>query len=598
MTHEIEANSGDAILTAVLANRFDGIVREMTNTLLRAGRSAVINVARDFSCAICTGDAELFTCAEGIPVHVFGVHNQAKAMKDFHPHLREGDAFIDNDPYVGNSHPADHAILVPVIFEGEHLFTAVAKAHQADTGNAEPTTYRPSAKDVYEEGALIFPVVQIQREYEMIDDIVRMCRRRIRVPDQWYGDLLAAVGAARIAERRLKELCTRYGKEKIKAFTRDWLNYSQQRMADAIAKTPAAKIRVSGAHDPLAPFLPGGVPINVAFEIIPDQGRIIVDLTDNLPNLDCGMNLTEATATASVLAGIFNALETGIPQNQGSFRCIDVKLADGCVVGRPKFPHSCSVATTNVADRLIMMIGRGFSQLGDGFGLAEGGTGMGIGGAVVSGADARLGDDAFVNHLVVSANGGPASPSADGWVTYGLPCVGGLMYRDSIEVDELKMPILFKEVRLKSGSGGAGRYRGGPALEVIYGPTENPITVAYIQDGQFNAPAGAAGGHDGSLGASWKIRADGSEERIPNSNIIKIEKGELVRGLDAAGGGYGDPATRDVEAVRHDVAEGWETLDRASEIYKVAFSGCLEHDTLSVDIAATNLLRKNAVTTI
>ena len=28
--------------------------------------------------------------------------------------------------------------------------------------------------------------------------------RRIRVPDQWYGDYLATVGAARIGERRLK----------------------------------------------------------------------------------------------------------------------------------------------------------------------------------------------------------------------------------------------------------------------------------------------------------------------------------------------------------------------------------------------------------
>ena len=40
----------------VIANRLDGVVREMTNTLLRAARSAVISSARDFSCCILTGD--------------------------------------------------------------------------------------------------------------------------------------------------------------------------------------------------------------------------------------------------------------------------------------------------------------------------------------------------------------------------------------------------------------------------------------------------------------------------------------------------------------------------------------------------------------
>ena len=91
------------------------------------------------------------------------------------------------------------------------MFTACAKAHQADCGNALPTTYMPGARDIYEEGALIFPCVRVQRENRDVEDIIRMCRRRIRVPDQWYGDYLATLGAARIAERRLKELVTVHG---------------------------------------------------------------------------------------------------------------------------------------------------------------------------------------------------------------------------------------------------------------------------------------------------------------------------------------------------------------------------------------------------
>ena len=75
-----------------------------------------------------------------------------------------------------------------------------------------------AAVDVYAEGTLIFPVVKVQSDYENIDDIMRMCRSRIRVPKQWYGDYLAALGATRVAERRLKEFVAKYGVDAVKQF--------------------------------------------------------------------------------------------------------------------------------------------------------------------------------------------------------------------------------------------------------------------------------------------------------------------------------------------------------------------------------------------
>ena len=74
----------DPVLLSVMANRMDGIVREMTNTLLRAARSAVISSARDFSCCIVTGNDELLAPAEGLPVHIFGCHIQAANMRRYH----------------------------------------------------------------------------------------------------------------------------------------------------------------------------------------------------------------------------------------------------------------------------------------------------------------------------------------------------------------------------------------------------------------------------------------------------------------------------------------------------------------------------------
>ena len=198
----------DGAHLAILSNRVDGIARKMANTLLRTGRSGVLNRGRDFSACIVTAGCELLASAESLPIHVLsGPDLMAKAVRDFHPELRRGDAFLHNSPYHGCSHPADHTILIPVI-DGKavHQFTALAKAHQADIGNSIPTTYHGTARDVYEEGALIFPAVKVQSNYQTNEDLVRMCEMRIRVPEQWKGDFLATLGAARIGERELLAL--------------------------------------------------------------------------------------------------------------------------------------------------------------------------------------------------------------------------------------------------------------------------------------------------------------------------------------------------------------------------------------------------------
>lgn len=580
----------DPVLMAVIANRIDGIVREMTNTLLRTARSAVINSARDFSCAIVTGDNRLLACAEGLPIHIFGSDMQTQVMCDTHPDLAEGDCYLHNDPYSGNTHAADHAFLVPVFFEGEHLFTAVTKAHQADCGNSLPTTYMSTARDVYEEGALIFPAVRIQRGYEMVDDVVNMMRRRIRVPGQWYGDFLAGIGSSRIAERRLKELCAKYGRDTVKAFVRQWLDYSEQRMINAIRAMPAATLTNHGRHDSM-PFLPGGIPLQVTIDVRPDDAMIDIDLTANIDNLPCGLNQSEATATSSVLAGVFNSLQSDVPQNAGSFRRVRVQMREGAVAGKPRFPACCSVATTNVSDRMINLTGAAFAQVGDGHGLAEGAVGPGVGMAVVSGNDPRFGDAPFVNQLHLNVNGGPASPTADGWVTWGLPVVAGLMYRDSVEIDELKHPLEVRRLALIPGTGGAGRFRGAPAAEIEFGIKSDAMTVIFPGDGKEYPPRGVLGGQDGAPAEHYVIRADGGVHALPNAARVDLGPGDRMRGIDSSGGGYGDPLDRDPARVLADVLERWETPDRARAVYGVVFDSDPVTEATAVDHAATRALR-------
>ncbi|HEX3909206.1 MAG TPA: hydantoinase B/oxoprolinase family protein [Solirubrobacteraceae bacterium] len=580
----------DPTLMAVLAHRFEAIVREMTNTLFRTGRSSIINMARDFSCSIITADDQLFAAAEGLQVHVLGAGLQTRSMRELHPDLREGDAYLHNDPILGNTHTADHTILVPVFVDGEHLFTASAKAHQADCGNAEPSTYVTYVEDVYAEGGLVFPCVKVQQDYKDIEDIIRMCRRRIRVPEVWYGDFLAAVGSARIGERRVKEVVARYGVDTIKTFVREWLDYSERVMDQAIRKLPAQRLHASGKHDPI-PGLPEGVEVNVTVEVKPEQGRVSFDLRENPDCIPFGLNVSEYCARGGCTIALLNCLEEDVPRNAGSFRRVEVLLREGSIAGGLVEPYSASVSTTNVLNRIINAAQSAFCQLGEGEGLAEGAGAMGVGYAVFSGTYPDSGEP-YVSEFVIGNNGGPASPHCDGWITYAMPDCSKTIYIDSVEMLERTYPLQFRSLRLLADSGGAGRLRGGPASEVIYGPRSTPMRVFYMADYAHHPAKGVRGGLPGTAASAHELAADGSEQQVEAIGDSLLEPGEWIRGIEAGGGGYGDPLQREPQAVLTDVLERWVTLAAARDVYGVVLSeqggGGLG---FAIDPAATELRR-------
>ncbi|WP_053351643.1 hydantoinase B/oxoprolinase family protein [Leucobacter musarum] len=577
----------DPVKLSVLANAFDGIVREMTSGLLRSARSSVINTARDFSCAVLTADNQLLAAAEGVPVHVFGAGPLGEDMVELHDDIREGDAFLHNDPYRGNSHAADHCILVPIFIEGRHLFTAVTKAHQADCGDSLPTTFFATARDVYEEGALIFPCVRVQRDYTDIDDIVRMCRARIRVPDQWYGDYLASVGASRIAERRIQELAEKFGADDLVDFVDAWFNYSERLAQSTIETLPAVELHGSTAHDPFPGTGPDGVPLQATIAVRPEEGRISIDLRDNPDNLPNGLNLTRATATGAALAGILSGLPENLPSNAGTFRRIEVQLRDGCVVGVPKHPFSCSSGTTNLADRVVNLVQAAFAQIDDGYGAAEGAAGQAPAKSVISGIDERNGN-AYVNQILVGGVGGPATPFVDGWPTYQRPVCGALLYHDSVEVDEQRYPILVHERTLVADTGGAGRQRGGLATRVVMEARDEEVTLTYGIEGKLNPPQGVRGGHGGTEPEAWVIdAASGERKEIPIVGRYDLRRGEKVVSITPGGGGYGDPLEREPEAVLTDVEDLRVTLETARDIYGVVIAGG------AIDAEATTAQRRD-----
>ncbi|MBN9509468.1 MAG: hydantoinase B/oxoprolinase family protein [Alphaproteobacteria bacterium] len=578
--------SGDGVRLALLNNRLESVARKMANTLLRTGRSGVLNIARDFSCCIVTRDDRLLATAESLPIHVLsGPDLMAASVKQFHKTLRRGDAFLHNSPYHGCSHPADHTILVPVIDEaGVHHFTVLAKAHQADCGNSQPTTYMGNARDVYHEGALIFPAVKVQQDYENIDDVIRMCQMRIRVPEQWWGDFLAMIGAARIGERELLALAGEVGWDALHEHEEAFFDYTEQRMIAAIRQLKPGKGTHRSTHDHFPGTPETGVPIRAEVTVDIDAATIDIDLRDNPDCMPCGLNLSEACARTAAMVGLFNSIDHGVPKNAGAFRRLRVHLRENCIVGIPRHPTSCSVATTNLADRVANCVQAAFAAMAEGQGLAESGAIIPPAAGVISGEMAN--GTRFVNQVFLGLSGGPGAPGTDAWQTLCHVGNAGLCFQDSIELDELRQPIHIHARRFMADTEGAGRHSGASSILVEFGPIGCDIDIGYVSDGTDHAPQGVRGGLAGAPAQQVRVSANGETEALPGCAQVLIRQGERVRSFSCGGGGYGPPSERDPAVVARDVREGWISAERARTVYRVALDAAG-----APDAAATAALR-------
>lgn len=581
----------DPVALAVITSRIQGIVRRMTNTLFKTARSSVLNTARDFSCCVITKDHEMLAAAESLPIHVMsGPDLISESLAKLHPEMRAGDAFLHNSPYHGNSHAGDHCVLVPVVDdEGRHHFTAMVKAHMADIGNSEPTTLWANARDVYHEGALIFPGVRVQRDYTDVPEMIEMCRARLRVPDVWYADFIGMIGAARIGEQELLAMGNELGWEALHAYTEAWFDYSEEMMASAIRAMPAGHSVAHNQHDPLPDAgIEEGVPVKVSVKVDPRDARIEVDLRDNLDCLPCGINLTQATSRTAAMIGIFNSLPVAVPPNAGSFRRLDILIRENCIVGIPRHPASCSTATTGLADRVANATQRAIAELEDGLGMAETGT-LTAAVADISGRDPRHGDAPFVNLMILGLTGGAGHARADGWPVSGEVGDGGTMLRDSTEVDELLYPIIVWADRFVSDSGGPGRFRGAPASYVEYGPADTEIHAMWSTDGYVHPAIGARGGHPGTPARQYLRRADGSVDELPGWGELELGPGDTVYAISTSGGGYGPPWERDVELVLDDIRSGFVSREQAADVYAVIID-----EAGHLDAAATDARREGA----
>jgi N-methylhydantoinase B len=139
------------------------------------------------------------------------------------------------------------------------------------------------------------------------------------------------------------------------------------------------------------------------------------------------------------------------------------------------------------------------------------------------------------------------------------------------EVWESRNPWLIERVELGQDSGGAGRHRGGNGLDMDFRLLEDAELTSVI-DRTRTPPAGLAGGSEARPNGAVVILPDGTRVPCSKTTRLAMPEGTLLQLRTGGGGGYGDPAERDPEAVRADLLEGYVSEERARLEYPHAFT--------------------------
>jgi N-methylhydantoinase B len=164
----------------------------------------------------------------------------------------------------------------------------------------------------------------------------------------------------------------------------------------------------------------------------------------------------------------------------------------------------------------------------------------------------------------------------------------GSIQRGSTEEIEIRYPWRTINYHFVPDMSGAGRWRGGSGmLWEVLNLGDDVRAATGSSDGDLTQPPGVTGGHPGPLSHMY-VRVGDEMRRVRTHRMIAVAHHEILGKVSGGGGGVGDPAERDPEAVRCDVRDEYVSAEVARDIYKVA----VDPETLEIDHEETARLRR------
>ena len=389
------------------------------------------------------------------------------------------------------------------------------------------------------------------------------------------GDLRSQMAACKLAERRLEELYTRYGRETISRSIETIFDETERKCRLVVGEIPDGVYEADSYMDSDGFDRESIVPLRVTVTV--SGTDMTIDLTKSALERKGGMNARTLAAPYIAYKGITGPLE---PVNEGSFRALKVLIQEGNMF-MARFPAPMagwSRALPTMVDTIVKALAPAIPKRTPAAHLGTLG-----GGVSFFGRDPKTGK-AFVLQTIEGGGWG-ARPAEDGPSASVSVCQGDVR-NAPIETIELKSPIMVDRRALRDGSGGAGKYRGGLGqITQFTNLVEGSWSVS--NSGRRKLPPwGLFGGGSGKASTNL-VRNAKDEPFVPGDPHRQLfPAGASVVVETAGGGGWGNALDRAAADVCNDVIEQFISVDAAREDY-----GVVVNADLTVDYVATEALR-------
>jgi N-methylhydantoinase B len=573
----------DPITTEIVRNGLIAVTQEMKINLTRTAYNMIIYEALDFTVGLFTPEGDTVSIGLGLPMFIRGMAETVKAkirhfgVENIHP----GDILLTNDAYITGSHLNHVTLTMPVFHDGHLIAFTCCMAHWIDIGGA----LGHFTTDIFAEG-LQLPILKYQRRRVVNQDLVDIIRMNVRMPDLAVGDLRAQEAAVVTGERGFLNLVNRFGLDEVNSAIASIMRHAEAEARAGTVSIPDGIYEASSYMDDDGVDIGVRVPINVRVTVKGDE--MTIDLSDVSRQVRGFYNSSVTTGFACAQVA-FKCLTTPTqyPVNDGSFRPLKVILPAGRVISatRPAPMRWWMTFPMTVIDTIFKALAPAIPE------------------RVIAGHHADLVAATF--HGINPADGrfyvGAVGPIGGGWGAKktqdgvaATVCINdGDTHNGPIEHIETKYPVLVESYELRPDSGGAGRFRGGLGVSLVFEALA-PMSIATSIERVHCRPWGLDGGLDGLGNDIGGVRKDGAwMTNRPNAKTAaqRLAPGEAFLLCAGGGGGFGDPRERDLDSLDHDVKEGYVSAEAAVRDY----AAVLDRATGLLDLDATLAARARAL---
>ena len=515
------ATTADPVMLEVFNNLFMSIAEQMGVTLQNTSYSVNMKERLDFSCAVFAADGSLVANAPHMPVHLGSMDRSVESVIENNAgDINPGDVFILNAPYNGGTHLPDITVVTPVFDDDDHdiLFYVAARGHHADVGGMAPGSATPLATHVDEEGVLIDNFKLVKAGVIDEDGMRKILTDHpwpARNPDENMADIRAQIASNEKGVIELRKMVEHFTLPVVEAYMKHVQDNAEESVRRVVDRLSDCEYTYQTDNDQQ---------ISVKISVDRKKREATVDFTGTSQIQKNNFNAPEPVCRAAVLYVFRIMVEADIPMNAGCLKPINIVIPDGCML-KPQYPAAVIAGNTetsqHVTNCLLMALGAFANAPGTMNNLTYG--------------------NARYQNYETMCGGAPAGQMNSGRGFAGADAVHVHMTNTRLtdpEVLEMRYPVVVEEFKIRTGSGGSGKFKGGDGVSRTLRFQED-MTCAILSSSRYNAPRGLDGGGNGECGSTLIRRHTGDMETLKHCDQTEVKAGEAVVLNTPAAGGYG-----------------------------------------------------------